>query len=93
LRAGGAKPPWPWKPYGLLGTGTVLFTRMRATSPAASYRRSHGSVGFCSSGEDGGELPCDAPPLGLSWPDLGSPYSVDLGDPELTSSCETKTKS
>jgi hypothetical protein len=69
----------------------LLAARMRATWPAASYRSSHGSAGFCSSGDDGGDVPLDAPPLGLSCPDLGSPHSVDCGDPTVTSACCTRT--
>ena len=36
----------------------------------------HGSAGFCSNGDDGGDVPLDAPPLGLSCADLGSPQRM-----------------
>ena len=36
----------------------------------------HGSAGFCSNGDGGVDVPLDAPPLGLSCADLGSPQRM-----------------
>ena len=84
--AGGAMTGSPWLAAAFVGTG-MLVVRKRATWPAASLSRSQGSAGACSSGDDGGELTCDATPLGLSSPEACRPHRIDCGEPASTSAC------